>query len=331
MSSLPRLCLLATGGTIAGAQTKNSAAGYQSATLSVKALVAAVPELTSLATIELEEVARIGSQDMDDSIWVRLAVSATSALAREDIAGLVITHGTDTMEETAYFLNLVLKTDKPVVLVGAMRPATSISADGPMNLYNAVAVAADPLAQGRGVVVVANDEVHFARAIAKTNTTQVGTFVSLNRGLAALVHLGRVHWFGRPSTHHNTQTPFTIGGNSILPRVEIVYAHAGMQRTLIDAAVLAGAKGLIIAGVGSGNLHANAFAAVSEAAGKGVVIVRASRTGGGMVERNVEVDDDQHGFVTAGDLNPQKARVLLQLSLLLTDAPRQIQDYYDTF
>ena len=183
MSSLPRIRLLATGGTIAGAQTDGER-GYRAAAFSVEALVAAVPQLATLARIEVEQVAAIGSQDMNEAVWLKLAARTEAALAEPEIAGVVITHGTDTMEETAFFLNLVVRSEKPVVLVGAMRPATAISADGPMNLYNAVAVAAQPAARGRGVLVVANDEIHFAREIAKTNTTQVGTFNSGHRGLA---------------------------------------------------------------------------------------------------------------------------------------------------
>lgn len=327
----PRIRVLATGGTIAGVQTGPDGLAYKAAALSIEALVAAVPKLTEFADLELEQVANVMSQDMEDALWIRLALAAESALAREDVTGVVITHGTDTMEETAYFLNLALKSTKPVVLVGAMRPATSISADGPMNLFNAVAAAGHPGAQDRGVLLVANDEIHFARAVAKTNTTQVGTFRSLNRGLAGLVHQGRVQWFGHACTRHTHQTPFHIAEDTTLPRVDIIYAHAGMESTFFEAALAAGARGLVVAGVGSGNMHARALEAARAAASQGVVVVRASRTGGGMVERNVEVDDDTLGFVTAGDLNAQKARVLLQLALLKTVNHRQIQGYFDRY
>lgn len=330
--TLPTLRLLATGGTIAGIQTGVDRTGYQAAALSLRALVAVVPELDRRARLELEEVASVASQDMDDVLWLRLAQRAEAALAAPNVAGVVITHGTDTMEETAYFLNLILQSPKPVVLVGAMRPATAISADGPMNLFNAVAVAADPKAAGRGVLVVANDEIHFARAIAKTNTTQVGTFQSANRGLAGLANQGKVHWFGATPAQHTLSTPFTLSGLAApLPRVDVIFAHAGVDRTLIDAAVRAGAAGLVLAGVGSGNLHERAFDAAADASAAGVAVVRASRTGGGLVERNVEVDDDRHGFIAAGDLNPQKARVLLQLALTRTRDPREIQTMFDTY
>jgi L-asparaginase len=335
MSSLPRIRILATGGTIAGAQT-DGARGYRAAAFSVEALVAAVPQLATLARIEVEQVAAIGSQDMNETVWLKLAARTEAALAEPEIAGVVITHGTDTMEETAFFLNLVVRAEKPVVLVGAMRPATAISADGPMNLYNAVAVAAHPAARGRGVLVVANDEIHFAREIAKTNTTQVGTFASGHRGLAGLVNAGRLHLYAPPVRRHTTQSEFATvaitGGTPVplqtLPRVDIVYAHAGMGRELIDAAVKAGASGLVIAGMGDGNLGTVALTAAAEAAGTGVAIVRSSRAGGGVVERNIEVDDDARGFIAADELNPQKARVLLMLGLTRTRDARALQELF---
>jgi L-asparaginase len=329
-STVPtRLRLLATGGTIAGAET--SGRGYRAAALSIEALVAAVPQIAALAALDVEQVARIGSQDMDEGVWRKLAARAQSALDDPAIAGVVITHGTDTMEETGYFLNLVLKTSKPVVLVGAMRPATAISADGPMNLYNAVAVAAAPESAGRGVLVVANDEIHFAREVAKTNTTQVGTFKSPNRGLAGLIHNGRLHYFGPTVRRHTAASEFAPLSAADLPRVDIVYAHAGMGRELIDAAVRAGACGLVIAGVGDGNIPAAALAACTAATQAGVAVVRSSRTGGGLVERNIEVDYDAAGFVSAEELNPQKARVLLQLGLTRTGDPQRLQAIFQDY
>ena len=330
---LPRIRLLATGGTIAGAQAPGGARGYRAAALSTEELVAAVPQLATLAQLEVERVAAIGSQDMDEATWLKLATHAQAALDTPETAGVVITHGTDTMEETAYFLNLVLRTEKPVVLVGAMRPATALSADGPINLYNAIAVAAHADTRGRGVLVVANDEIHFAREITKTDTTQVGTFRSGHHGLAGLVNAGRLHLYAPPvrrHTHASEFAPLVAASASewSLPRVDILYAHAGLGRDLIDAAVRAGARGLVIAGVGDGNLAATALAACAEAARAGVAIVRSSRTGGGIVERNIEIDDDTLGFIAADELNPQKARVLLQLALTRTRDARALQEMF---
>ena len=334
-SPLPRVRVLATGGTIAGVQTPSTALrassgarSYKAAVFSVDALIAAVPQLGELARLDVDQVAAIGSQDMNEATWRKLATHTQAALDSAEIAGAVITHGTDTMEETAFFLNLVVRSEKPVVLVGAMRPATAISADGPMNLYNAVAVAAHPKARGRGVLVVANDEIHFAREVVKTNTTQVGTFESGHRGLAGLVNAGRLHFYAPPVRRHTAQSEFSLKGSAALPRVDIVYAHAGMGRELIDAAVKAGARGLVLAGVGDGNLTATALAAAAEAAKAGVAVVRSSRTGGGVVERNIEVDDDRLGFIAADELNPQKARVLLMLGLTRTRDPHALQDLF---
>lgn len=330
-SPLPRIRLLATGGTIAGAQTQGDGRGYTAGAFSIAALVAAVPQLAALAQLEVEPVASLGSQDMNEAVWRQLAARAQAAADDPAVAGVVITHGTDTMEETGYFLNLVVRTAKPVVLVGAMRPATAISADGPMNLYNAVAVAAQPVSAGRGVLVVANDEIHFAREVAKTNTTQVGTFKSPNRGLAGLVHNGRLHFFGPTVRRHTADSELAPLPVAALPRVDIIYAYAGLGPELIDAAVRAGARGLVIAGVGDGNMSAPALAACTAAARAGVAVVRASRTGGGVVERNIEVDDDAAGFVTAEELNPQKARVLLMLGLTRTSVAAELQRLFTVY
>ena len=315
--------MLATGGTIAGAQSSAPGGRYRSGVFSIRSLIAAAPGIESLARLEAAHVASIGSQDMGEAVWRALARRAQSALDDPAVTGVVVTHGTDTMEETAYFLNLVVRSPKPVVLVGAMRPATAMSADGPMNLYNAVATAAHPDAAGRGVLVVANDEIHFAREVAKTNTTQVGTFKSTHRGLAGLV--------SSAVRRHTMASAFAIPGRGALPRVDILYAHAGMGRELIDAAVGAGARGLVIAGVGNGNLGSHARAAAAAAAGAGVAVVRSSRTGGGIVERNVEMDDDRLGFIAADELNPQKARVLLMLGLTRTRDPLRLQEMFYTY
>jgi L-asparaginase len=327
----PIVTVLATGGTIAGAGSARSSKGYKAAVIPVEALIRAAPGIEKLAKLDARLIASIGSQDMGEAVWRELAKQAQAALAKASVSGVVVTHGTDTMEETAYFLNLVIRSEKPVVLVGAMRPATAMSADGPMNLYNAVATAGHPDAKGRGVLVVANDEIHFAREVAKTNTTQVGTFQSTHRGLAGLVSSGRVHFYGRPLRRHTLGASFKIPKTGSLPQVDVIYAHAGMGRGPIDAAVRAGAKGLVIAGVGNGNMGSAALGAAASAARAGVAIVRSSRTGGGIVERNVEVDDDGLGFVAADELNPQKARILLMLALTRTRDPKKIQQAFYTY
>jgi L-asparaginase len=325
-----RVTILATGGTIAGAGSASDY-GYKAGAFKVEDLIKAVPQLKNLAQLKGEQVASIGSQDMNDRVWLDLAARANTLLASPDVDAIVVTHGTDTMEETAYFLNLVIKSDKPVVLVGSMRPATAISADGPANLYDAVATAADRAARGRGVMVVLNDEIHAARNVAKTNTTSVQTFESPNRGPMGLVHTGKITWFAPPDKRHTLKSEFSTKDVKELPRVEILYAHSNMDATLIDAALAAGAKGLVIAGVGDGNMSQSALDRLARAAKNGTAVVRASRLERGMVLRNNEVDDDKMGFVASGEINAPKSRVLLQLALMTTTDPARIQKMFDEY
>ena len=313
--SRPVVVVLATGGTIAGAAPSDVQAGYASARLDVEQLLRAVPEAQSLAELVGEQVASIGSQDMDDEVWLKLARRVNEAAADPAVAGLVIPHGTDTIEETGYFLNLVVKTGKPVVMTASMRPATALSADGPLNFYNAVAVAASPEAAGRGVLVVANDWIHGAQALIKTSTTAVQTFLSPLRGLVGEVSYGEAAFYNRPHARHTLASEFSIDGVTALPRVDVLYAHAGMPGDLVDAAVAAGARGIVVAGVGNGNMTRGALEALARAARQGVVCVRASRVTSGSVGRNVEVDDDRLGLVASEELNPAKSRVLLKLAL----------------
>jgi L-asparaginase len=327
----PTIKILATGGTIAGAQASQETYGYKSGTFKIEDLMKAVPNLDKLANLSGEQVASIGSQDMNDTIWLKLAKRCNQLLAGNDVDGIVITHGTDTMEETAYFLDLVVKSDKPVVLVGSMRPATAVSADGPGNLYNAVAVAASQQARGRGVLVVLNDEIHSARDVTKTDTTSVETFHSPNRGAAGLVHTGKIAWFEKSDKRHTSKSEFSVEGLNSLPRVDILYAHANMSPDLIQAAIKNGARGLVIAGVGDGNMTKEAIEMLAGAVKDGVVVVRSTRLGSGMVLRNNEVDDQKLGFVASGELNPPKSRVLLQLALTKTKDPERIQKYFDQY
>ena len=329
--ALARVVILATGGTIAGVQPKEGEAGYKSGSVSVESLVNAAPGLEKLAQIRGEQIASIGSQDMNDFVWMKLARRATELLAASDVDAIVVTHGTDTLEETAFFLDLVLKTDKPVVLVGSMRPSTELSAEGPSNLYNAMAVAADPAARGRGVLVVANDTLHSARSIQKTNTTSVQTFISVNRGPVAEVLKGtKTQWY-LPLAATGSKVNFPITGLDALPRVDIVYAYENVDATHVKAAIAAGAKGIVLAGVGDGNATADMIKALAEAAKSGVVVVRSTRVGSGTVRRNIEVDDDKMGFVASLELNPQKARVLLRLGLTKTNDVKQIQKFFDEY
>jgi L-asparaginase len=328
VAAKPKVVILATGGTIAGAQAAGQDAGYKAGAFQVGDLIKAVPNLGDLADISGEQVVNIGSQDMDNQVWLKLAKRLNEVLAQPAVDAAVITHGTDTMEETGYFLNLVTHSNKPVVMVGSMRPATAAGADGPANLYNAVSVAVHPQAHGRGVLVVLNDEIQFAREITKTNATQLDTFKSSNRGKAGMTNAGRVYWYNPPAAKHTTASPFSIDGLTELPRVEILYAYANMGRDFIDQCVAMGCKGIVLAGVGDGNATQSAVAGLRDAVKKGIAVVRSSRTNSGVTDRNVELNDDELGTIASMELNPQKARVLLMLGLTKTDDPKKLQEYF---
>ena len=324
-AALPTVVVLATGGTIAGAAASDVQAGYTSGQVGVEQLLAAVPQAKKLATLRGEQISNIGSQDMNDEVWLKLAKRINELVAQPDVAGIVITHGTDTIEETAYFLNLVVKSRKPVVLTAAMRPSTALSADGPLNFFNAVAVAANKDAAGRGVLVVANDWIHGASSLTKTSTTAVQTFLSPLSGLIGTVAYGSVEFYRGPVGKHTTDSEFSLDGVTALPRVDIIMAYENMDGALIDAAAAAGAKGIVIAGVGNGNLTDPAVKTLTKVAKNGIVCVRSSRVTTGVIGRNVELDDDKLGFVAAMEHNPQKARVLLRLALLKARSNADLQ------
>jgi len=327
----PKIVILATGGTIAGAAASQTDAGYQSGAVGVDILIKAVPQLKDLAEVRGEQIASIGSQDMNDEVWLKLAKRVNELLAQSDVDGIAITHGTDTLEETSYFLDLVVKSEKPVVLTGSMRPSTAMSADGPLNIFNAVGIAADPKARGRGVLVTIDDDVHSAHDVIKMHTTDVGTFSSGEAGLVGGVLFGKTVWYRTPENVHTSKSDLTLPTGTTLPRVDIIYAHANMSPDLISSAVKNGAKGLVIAGVGDGNMTAPAWEEVKKAVKAGVPVVRSSRVNGGVIRRNIEVNDDEAGTIASMELNPAKARPLLQLALLKTKDAKKIQDYFDRY
>ncbi|HET9369686.1 MAG TPA: type II asparaginase [Vicinamibacterales bacterium] len=331
MQAKPNVVILATGGTIAGAAASGTQSGYTSGAVTIDAMIAGVPGLTDLANIKGEQISNVGSQDMSFAIMLKLANRINELAKTNAVDGIVVTHGTDTMEETAFFLNLTVKTDKPVVMVGSMRPSTAVSADGPLNLYNAVGVARDPRAKGRGVLVVMNDWIHAAHSLTKTSTTAVQTFLSPVRGLVGVAAYGTNDFYTTPSWKHTTQSEFDVTGASTLPRVDILMAYADMSADLITASVNAGAKGIVIAGVGNGNMTKAALDAAAAAVKKGVVVVRSSRVPVGLVGRNVEVEDDKLGFIASDELNPQKSRILLTLALMKPRSPAEIQKLFQTY
>jgi L-asparaginase type II len=331
-ATLPHVMILATGGTIAGTgATSTTTVGYTAATVGVANLIGSVPELRKVARVDGEQVFQIASENMGNGEWLTLARRVNALLAQPDVDGIVITHGTDTLEETAYFLDLVVKSKKPVVLVGAMRPSTALSADGPINLYNAVLTAASQDAVGKGVLVVMNDQIHAARDVTKTNTTTPDTFKTPELGMLGYVVGNRPHFYRAPLRKHTVDTEFDVTQLASLPEVEIAYTYANVGPAAVNAFVAAGAKGIVHAGVGDGSLPNKVRPALTSARQKGVIIVRASRVGQGIVARNGEANDDELDFVVADTLNPQKARILLMLALTRTNSTREIQRMFYTY
>src|SRR5678816_4304168 len=214
--------ILATGGTIAGAAASGTQAAYTSGAVTIDAMIAAVPGIKDMANIKGEQISNVGSQDMSFDIMLKLAKRINELMPNNDVDGFVVTHGTDTMEETAFFLNLVVKGEKPVVMVGSMRPSTAVSADGPLNLYNAVGVATDPNAKGRGVLVVMTDWIHAAHSLTKTSTTAIQTFMSPLRGVVGVANYGKNDFYSSPTWKHTTQTEFDVSKVTSLP---VSYTH----------------------------------------------------------------------------------------------------------
>jgi L-asparaginase len=330
---LPNVMILATGGTIAGVGASSTATSdYKAGKVGVEQLVQVVPELKQVANVQGEQVFQIASGNITNEHWLKLAKRVNELLVRDDVDGIVITRGTDTLEETAYFLNLVVKSRKPVVLVGAMRPSTAISADGPINLYNGVALAASPEASGKGVLVMLNDQISGARDVTKTNTTNADTFRNWELGFLGYMLDGTPHFYRTTTRRHTVDSEFDVSNLDVLPQVDIVYGYANVNRVAVDALVAAGDKAIVYAGVGEGSIaRPITETALAEARKKGVIVVRASRVGNGIVARNTEARDDEYDFVVADTLNAQKARILVMLALTRTSDAKEIQRMFYSY
>lgn len=324
----PNIHILATGGTIAGAGSSSVQSNYTAGQVAIETLLEAVPQIQTIANVTGEQIVRIGSQDMTNQVWLLLAKRINQLLSSPQCDGIVITHGTDTMEETAYFLNLTVKSSKPVVLVGAMRASTALSADGPLNLYNAVVVAASPLSRNNGVLVAMNGLILDAHNVMKTSTLGVETFQAPNAGAIGYIQNGEVYYSLRPTKKHTINSDFDVDNLNELPKVGIVYGYSDMQADIIAPMLENNYKGIVLAGVGNGNYHANIFPLLLKAQEKGIQIVRSSRLPIGPTTLDGEVDDAKHHFVASQALNPQKARILLMLALTKTKDWKLIQDYF---
>jgi glutamin-(asparagin-)ase len=321
-----QVVILATGGTIAGAgASAANSATYQAAKVPVDKLLASVPELSKLADVRGEQVFQIASESFTNAHLLQLAKRVSILSKQKDVDGIVITHGTDTLEETAFFLNATVHTSKPIVVVGSMRPGTALSADGALNLYDAVATAASPTSSGKGVLVTMNDEIHSGRDVSKGINIRPDAFKSTWGDLGMVVE-GQTYWFRAPVKRHTMNSEFDIDKIDALPEVAIAYGHGNASPAAVQALASTGVKALVHAGTGNGSVSRDVVPALREMRTKGLLVVRSSRVmGGGFVIRNAEQPDDEYDWVVAHDLNPQKARLLTALALTQTTDTKQIQ------
>lgn len=319
---LPEVMLFTTGGTIQskGAH-RQKLMEYSDGKVTPAELVADLPELADVAKVSVTEESNVGSGNIDAKVLLKLAKDINAWLARPEAAGAVVTHGTSTLEETAYFLNLTVNSDKPVVVVGAMRPWTAVSRDGQFNLYNAVRVAAERGARGYGVMILLNDEINAARDTTKGNTYRVDTFIARDLGPIGYADSDRIAFYRKPTYRHTTRSEFDVGKLTTLPRVDVTYAYQESDGAAIDAFVKSGAKGVVLTG---GDAEA-----VKRGQAAGVVFVQSDRKGSGRVVESERVAS--RGVVTADNLNPQKARVLLRLALTRTTDPKEIQRLFNEY
>ncbi len=327
---LPRVIILATGGTIAGKDASPDRAAYESGKVLIQDLLVSIPTINKLVDIKGEQIANVASSNMTIEIWMKLAGRIKEIFANNEADGVVITHGTDTQEETAYFLSLTIQSNKPVVITGSMRPSTALSADGPKNLYDAILVAAAPQSRGKGVVQSFNEMIFDAKNVTKTNTSNVNAFSSPNAGPIGSIYDGQVKYINLP-IQTNNQTPFfDISKITQLPKVEIVYMYVDASTTPLNTMINEMVDGIIIAGAGGGS-YSKAFQDATEnAKQKKVTIVRSSRvvSGNVTIATTEEFNDIKMNTVAAIDHNPQKARILLMLALTKTKDREKLQEIF---
>lgn len=323
---LANVVILATGGTIAGAGANaTNSATYTAAKVPVDALISSVPQLKDIANVRGEQVFQIASESFSNDDLLKLGKRVSALAKQSDVDGIVITHGTDTLEETAYFLNLVEKTDKPIIVVGSMRPGTAMSADGMLNLYDAVSVASDPSARGKGVLITMNDEILSGRDTTKGVNIRTEAFKSPWGSLGMVVE-GKSYWFRLPAKRHTTGSEFDIDKISALPRVDIAYGYGNVDDSAYKTFAQAGAKAIIHAGTGNGSVSSRVVPALQELRKDGLQVIRSSHVNqGGFVLRNAEQPDDKYDWVVAHDLNPQKARILASVALTQTQDSKELQ------
>lgn len=332
-TALPRVIVLSTGGTIAGrGSSSTSLSEYKAGEVLGSQLVEAVPEIRQYADVRVEQIVNIGSTNLGIAHWLQLARRIDEIFSTDPaVSGVVITHGTNTMEETAYFLHLTVRHDRPIVLVGAQRPSTAISADGPLNLLSAVRTAASTEARGKGAMIVMNDEINGARDVTKSNTYRAETFRSGELGFLGYVDADKVCFYRASTKRHTARSEFDIAGLTELPKVAILYSYLEPETAPIGALADAGVEGIVVAGTGAGGLTDAERATIRTLAAQGrrPVIVRASRTGNGRVIARGEYDAE--GMVAGDNLNPQKCRILLMLALTKTRDLEEIRRMFGEY
>jgi len=331
----PIVYVLSTGGTIAGSgSSATDLSNYKAGSILGEQLVKAVPQISQIADVRVEQIVNVRSSDITIDNWLTLAKRIQSILKETPaVAGFVVTSGTNTLEETSYFLHLTIKSDTPVVLVGAMRPATAISADGPLNLLNAVKTAIAPESRGKGGLIVLNDEINAARDTTKTNTLRVETFRAPELGILGYVDEDRVSYYRTTTKRHTANSEFDVTNLTSLPKVTVLYSYIEPDATLVQAAFKSGAKGIVFAGTGNGTLSIFEQAAVKEVnampAAARPVLVRSSRVGNGRVTPTAEFD--AMNIVASDTLTPQKARILLMLALTKTTDVSEIRRMFTEY
>ncbi|MFM0392077.1 asparaginase [Paraburkholderia phytofirmans] len=330
MTAKANIVVIGTGGTIAGqGKASVNTSTYICSVLGIDEILGSIPHASELANLRAEQLLQTGSENFNNAHLLAIGNRVAELLARNDVDGVVITHGTDTIEETAYFLHLTLKSAKPVVVVGSMRPPSAMSSDAALNLYDALAVATHPSSRGLGTLVVANNEIHTARDVVKSNSFKLDAFRSPYGALGYVIE-GAPRYYRRPARVHTLDTPWSINTLHSLPKVDIVYAYGALEPGAISA-IAANARGLIYVGTGNGNVASHLIDPLRDAARRGVHVVRASRTGGGIVLHNGAQPDDEYGWLTVDDQIPQKARILLMLALTQTDDTAALQAVFERY
>ncbi|MGI6442851.1 MAG: asparaginase [Synergistaceae bacterium] len=328
INKTPRVYVLATGGTISAAAENNAeTSDYTVAQRSIRELLRSLPDLGPLCEIDSEQFSELDSSDITTKEMLALSKYINSLLMKDTIDALVLTYGTDTMEEAAYFLNLTVRSNKPIVLVGAMRPDSAISADGPLNLYNAILVACNKEAVGKGVLICINDGIYCARDVRKTSTYKANAFQGSEYGCIGSVQSGTVRFYYESIKKHTWKSSFNIYDLEDLPNVEIIYGYLGSSISLISHAIKS-CQGIVFAGNGNGSLNKNTISYLKSAKSL-PVLVRSSKTMCGAVQQMKKYKEID--ILTADDLTPQKARILLMLSLTKTNSLEEIQGFFNQY